>query len=58
LANLAQVRMPPVLLSQYAPMVFEEIRQGQAKNRPSSVIEGYIQRVLGAYREAGLKYSC
>ncbi|HVM70649.1 MAG TPA: class II D-tagatose-bisphosphate aldolase, non-catalytic subunit [Anaerolineales bacterium] len=53
LANLAQVRIPPALLSQYAPIVFEEIRQEQAKNRPSSVIEGYIQRVLGAYREAG-----
>ncbi|HVM70626.1 MAG TPA: hypothetical protein VMT91_02625 [Anaerolineales bacterium] len=43
LANLAQVWMPPALLSQYAPMVFEEIREGQAKNRSSSVIEWILK---------------
>ena len=51
-SNLEGVTIPLSLLSQVAPLVFNQIRMGKLPHRPASVIDASIQVVLDDYRYA------
>lgn len=51
-SNLEGVTIPLSLLSQYAPLVFNQIRMGKLPYRPASVIDASIQGVLDDYQYA------
>jgi D-tagatose-1,6-bisphosphate aldolase subunit GatZ/KbaZ len=52
LSNLERVTIPLSLLSQYAPLVFNQIRTGELLNCPASVIDASINGVLNEYQVA------
>ena len=52
LSNLAGLPIPLSLLSQYAPVVYQQVRSGVLRNGPTSVVESAIQAVLGVYQSA------
>jgi D-tagatose-1,6-bisphosphate aldolase subunit GatZ/KbaZ len=51
-SNLEGVTIPLSLLSQLAPLAFNQIRMGRLPHRPASVIDASIQVVLDDYRYA------
>ena len=51
-SNLQQVTIPLSLLSQFAPLAFNQIRMGKLPHHPSSVIDASIQVVLDDYQYA------
>jgi D-tagatose-1,6-bisphosphate aldolase subunit GatZ/KbaZ len=52
LSNLDGVTIPLSLLSQFAPLAFQQIRTGKLPHRPASVIDASILVVLEDYRYA------
>lgn len=51
-ANLRQTGIPPMLISQYLPNQYLQIRQGRIANDPEALVLSKIREVLGVYSEA------
>jgi len=52
LHNMEKVNSPLTLLSQYMPLEYEAVRNGQIENRPEQLIQHHIQHVLKQYARA------
>ena len=51
-ANLKGITIPMSLLSQFAPLAFCRVREGEMRSSPNSVIKASIQAVWNDYRAA------
>ena len=49
MANLALVKIPHTLLSQYLPLQYEKVRRGVLECRPQALIKDYIGNYIDDY---------
>ena len=55
LKNLSSVKIPLTVLSQYLPVQYHKIRNGELANDPVAILEDKTQTVVRRYYEAMLK---
>lgn len=55
LKNLSSVKIPLTVLSQYLPVQYHKIRNGELANDPVAILEDKTQAVVRRYYEAMLK---
>jgi D-tagatose-1,6-bisphosphate aldolase subunit GatZ/KbaZ len=52
LGNLQELRIPPTVVSQFLPLEYEAIRDGQLQPTPQMLIQNHVRHVLRVYSRA------